>query len=168
VLVLLTLALLVPPSAAKPAPAPPPPPPPAAAAAPAPPAEQVDPGMEADIRMLIEVSGGAALGKQMFDGMMGSFRGTMPGVPAAFWDGMAREFDPNEFTNLLVPIYARYYTREDIQALVAFYRSPLGQKMVSVNPMVVQDSMAAGQTWGRQIAERVIAKLQESGQAPPQ
>ena len=142
----------------------PPPEAPAPAAAPAEPA--LDPSFDADIRSLIEVSGGAALGRQMFEGMMASMKGGMPNVPPTFWDAATKEFDPNEFTDMLVPIYARYYTQDDIRQLIAFYQSPLGRKMVATNPMVVQDSMAAGQAWGQRLAERVIKKLQESGQLP--
>lgn len=153
-LLLLTLAL----DAAHAKPASPPP------AAPAPPAAAaIDPALEASIRTLITVSGGAGLGKQMFEGMMASMSEAMPQVPASFWEGAKAEFDPDEFTALLVPIYAKYYNREEIEQLITFYQSPLGQKMVSTSPAVVQDSMAAGQVWGQQIAQRVITRLQAQG-----
>ena len=153
---LLALALLAAPAHARPKSEPP-----APAAAPAPAASPaVDPALEADIRRLIDASGGAGLGKQMFEAMMTNMAQAMPQIPAAFWESAKAEFQPDEFTALLVPVYAKYYSQAEIQELIAFYQTPLGRKMVATNPAVVQDSMAAGQVWGQQIAQRVITKLQ--------
>ncbi len=153
---LLALAFLAAPAHARPKSEPPAPAPAAAPAA----APAVDPALEADIRRLIEASGGAGLGQQMFEAMMTNMAQAMPQIPAEFWESAKGEFRPDEFTSLLVPVYAKYYSQAEIQELIAFYQSPLGRKMVATNPAVVQDSMAAGQVWGQQIAQRVIAKLQ--------
>jgi hypothetical protein len=63
----------------------------------------------------------------------------------------------------LVPIYDQYLTHEDIKGLVAFYESPLGAKLLSVMPQMSQESMLAGQTWGREFAETVRQRLTAQG-----
>ena len=39
--------------------------------------------------------------------------------------------------NLLVPIYDKHWTDEDVKGLILFYETPLGQKMITVLPQVM-------------------------------
>ena len=50
-------------------------------------------------------------------------------------------FKVDEVISRLVPIYAKYYTTEDLKALITFYKSPLGQKHIGVTPFVLEESM---------------------------
>jgi len=45
----------------------------------------------------------------------------------------------------MVPLYARYYTVEDMQAMAAFYRTPTGRKTLTLMPKLMNDSMQMGQ-----------------------
>lgn len=62
-------------------------------------------------------------------------------------------------------LYAQYFYAEDIASLLAFYESPIGEKMVSVQPNLMADAAAHGQRWaqamepeiGRRIAEELKA-----------
>ena len=42
-------------------------------------------------------------------------------------------------------IYARNYSVDEMRQLLAFYRSPIGAKMLSTMPKVMQESMVASQ-----------------------
>ena len=50
-------------------------------------------------------------------------------------------FNVDEILARLVPVYDAYFTKKDLQGLIAFYRSELGQKMIRVTPLIMQDSM---------------------------
>jgi hypothetical protein len=66
---------------------------------------------------------------------------------------------------MVLPIWAKYYTREDVKQLIVFYESPLGRKLVSVQPQIMAESMAAGATWGEALGAKIDAKLRaEVGQ----
>ena len=44
-----------------------------------------------------------------------------------------------DFAGIYVPLYDKYYTTDEIKALVAFYESPIGQKSLQVQtPMVLE------------------------------
>lgn len=43
------------------------------------------------------------------------------------------------------PLYARNYTVDELKQLSAFYRTPLGQKMLALSPRLAAESMAVGQ-----------------------
>ena len=51
----------------------------------------------------------------------------------------------DEMVAELVPLYARHYTVAELQELAAFYRTPLGRKVMATAPTLTSESMAAGQ-----------------------
>ena len=119
-----------------------------------------------DIRRLLEVTGSSRLGAQVIDQLFGSFRQNRADVPESFWDELRREMNVNELTELVVPIYDRHLTHDDVKQLIAFYDSPVGRKLLSVQPQILAESMQIGQEWGRAAAERVVKRLSEKGYGP--
>lgn len=118
-----------------------------------------DTGKIDDIKKLLELTGSGKMGKQVMDAMLPSLKAMAPDVDAKFWDDFMAEVHPEELMDLVVPIYDKYYTHDEIRELIAFYESPLGKKMVDRMPAIMQESMAAGQAWGRELAQKVIDKL---------
>jgi hypothetical protein len=55
----------------------------------------------------------------------------------------------------MVPIYSRYYTREEITGLIAFYETPLGRKFVKEVPQILQEGGAANQAWIQRLVEEM-------------
>ena len=49
----------------------------------------------------------------------------------------------NDILKQLVPVYDRYYSEEDLKDLIAFYESPLGQKVMRVTPLLMKDTLQA-------------------------
>lgn len=64
-------------------------------------------------------------------------------------------------------IYDRYFTLEDIEALIAFNQSPIGIKANRVMPVLMRESMLAAQQWseeiGPELSDRVRKRLAEEG-----
>lgn len=116
-----------------------------------------------DIRKLMEVSGSGQIGMQVARQMIDSFRTSMPNVPAAFWDDFLKQARGEDLIDLVVPVYDRHLSHEDVKQLLVFYESPTGRKFVSVMPAITRDSMAAGQKWGEQLGQSVMRRLQEKG-----
>ena len=95
--------------------------------------------------------------------IIGPLRDGFPDVPAEFWDNFAKEIHSDELIAFIVPIYDKYYTREEIHELMAFYQSPVGQKTVKVLPRLSAEAISAGQEWGRTVADRAMQKLKQQG-----
>jgi uncharacterized protein len=55
----------------------------------------------------------------------------------------------------MAQIYANEFTEQELKDLVAFYKSPLGQKLLSSEPKAIQGSMAYMNQWAQQFAEMV-------------
>lgn len=115
------------------------------------------------IKTLLELSGSSKLGVQVAKTMIDAFKKNYTDVRAEFWEEVAKEISADDLIKLVIPIYEKYYSEEDIDQLINFYRSPIGKKMQEVTPLLTQESMAAGQVWGREIAEKVVAKMKEQG-----
>src|ERR1700693_6115538 len=52
-------------------------------------------------------------------------------------------------------VYASAFTEQELKDLVTFYKSPLGQKLLTAEPQAIQQSMAFMNQWAQQFAETV-------------
>lgn len=119
--------------------------------------------LDEDIRQLMEISGAAKVGVQVMEAMTVQFKQVLPEVPTEFWNEAMKEFNSDALVELIIPIYKKYFTADEIKQLIAFYKTPLGQKVTSTLPAITQESMEAGQKWGQEIGMKVAQKLQEKG-----
>lgn len=124
---------------------------------------------ENKIREFIKVTGVDKLGQQAANQMLDMFKGNYKNVPSEFWEESKKEISTDELTNLYIPIYSKYYSESDLDELIKFYKTPVGQKMISIMPALMQDSMSAGREWGQKLGKRVADKINEkyNYQAPP-
>ncbi len=117
-----------------------------------------------DIRKLLKMTGSGELGAQVMAQMLGNMKQSMPNVPEKFWSDFMKDVRTEELVDLIVPIYDRNLTHDDIKELIRFYDSATGKKFVAVLPKITQESMGVGEKWGRDLAERIIKKLQAQQQ----
>ena len=130
---------------------------------------KMDPAKEADIRQLMEVTGVNGLGEQLMNAGIAQFRANVtesqPDNPRAkqFADAFAarfqKHFDPHSVTETVIPIYDKYLSHEDLKALLEYYKSPFGQRMLKLLPEVARDSQLAGYTLGQKAAEEAMEDL---------
>lgn len=80
-------------------------------------------------------------------------------------DGMSSRV--GELIDPMAGVYARNFTADEMQQLATFYRSPVGQKFLDKMPIVMQESMSIGQSFGQQVAtemqSRMIEELRKKG-----
>jgi hypothetical protein len=122
------------------------------------------PSTEADlVRQYLILSGAREAGMVAVPGMLQNLRAAMPAVPERFWTDFAAEIDANEVIELNVAPYVQRFSRDELLAMIAFYQTPVGQKLGRLLPEITTDVMSAGTEWGRAIGERVVKRLIESG-----
>ena len=124
---------------------------------------------EADIRRLLQVTGASDLAMQSMDEMEKSIRPLMTNaLPAGeyrdhlvelFFEKFHAKRDPEQLISLIIPIYDKYYSDDEIKGLIQIYQSPLGQKMLSALPKIVTESQAAGKTWGEQMGRECMIEV---------
>ena len=140
---------------------------PAKEAAPGP---ALDPAKEAKIRELMDVTGTKNLGEQLLRASMEQLRASVAGAQPQnaraqqmvelFLERFRKRFDPNALTEVMIPIYDKHLSDEDLKGLLEFYRSPLGQRTLKALAAVVREAQAAGFALGQQAAEAAMRDVQ--------
>jgi hypothetical protein len=59
----------------------------------------------------------------------------------------------------IVRIYAQHFTEQELKQAVAFYRTPLGKKLITEEPKALDESLKLANEWSGKLAEEVIAKM---------
>ena len=124
--------------------------------------KKVDEAKRADIVKMLKLTGADKNAMQMIEQMISMQKNANPAVPADFWDKFVKEVNGEDLINLTVPSWEKHYTHDEIKELIKFYQSPIGKKMISVQPMIMQESMMAGQKWGMDIARKIAERLQKA------
>lgn len=127
---------------------------------------QGSPGYKPALKKMLEVAGTEAVFKTMITQMISMLKEQKSGVPAEVWDDFETEFSKtsiNDLVDLMMPIYQKHLTEADLHQIVAFYETPVGKKLTSKNPLIMQESMQAGQQWGQQIGLKLQEKIKAKG-----
>ena len=69
--------------------------------------------------------------------------------------------DPGGLLDYIISIYNSHFTHQEIKAWLLFYESPLGKKINSTMPSVMEDSKLAYQQWSRKIKPVMYEWLKE-------
>ena len=116
-----------------------------------------------DILRMLRVSGTDKLADQVMDAMILQFQQLGLGIPNTFWAKFREKVNMDDLLFACVPVYAKYYTRDEIRQLITFYESPLGKRLVEVTPKLTQETMAIGQRWGEQLGQDIVNELIKEG-----
>lgn len=140
---------------------------------------KIDPAKEADIRRLLEVSGAKNLMMQTMQDMEKTIKPMMtnalpPGeyrekLVDLFFNKFQSKMNMQELVDMLIPIYDKYFSAEEVKGLVKFYETPLGQKSISALPKMMVELQEVGRNWGenlgRQSMQEVLAEHPDLAQA---
>jgi hypothetical protein len=64
-----------------------------------------------------------------------------------------------ELMNDAARIYASHFTEAELKQLLAFYQSPLGQKVIVEEPKSADESMTMAGSWADKLSEEVMSKM---------
>ena len=143
-------------------------------------ADELTEAKRQDVLRLLDLTGAFRIG-QLFSStivrqMTDALRSARPDIPSDVMDILPKAVDEviaaemtaaGGFADLVVDVYQRHFTHEDVRGLIAFYETPLGRKLSAELPAMTQESMQAGMKWGVSIApkiqERVKQRFRERG-----
>lgn len=104
--------------------------------------------------------------------MSQAFKNLAPGKASEIED-VFRQLVPRfidrkaELLDQIAALYAAELSLDDLNGIVAFYKSPIGVKFSSVQPKILSQSMMLGQRWGQRIgaelAEEARRELKKRG-----
>lgn len=118
------------------------------------------------IERLIELSGSAEQFDLIMDRVFLQYRSMMNEVPEDVWPIIKEELNGEMFNELMrsmIPVYAKHYSMEDIQAQIDFYESPAGQRMVKVIPEITDEVTLLSIQWAEKLNKEIQMRIQELG-----
>ncbi len=131
---------------------------------------QVPADKAALIRKLLDVTKAADLAVTAMEVSIPAQRAANPRIPKEFWDEFAARArrDMPRFIELLIPVYDAHFSKPQLEQLVAFYQSPLGQHLTKVQQEIAVQSAQAGQKWGAELGVAVGQDLAKRGVKMPE
>lgn len=143
-------------------------------------AESLTVEKRADTRKLFEVTGALKIGQVMSEAIVKQMsevlKQSRPDIPSRMFDVLedevnkviAEEMNANSgLVDLMIVLYHKYWTHDDIKGLIAFYQTSLGKKAISLMPVITQEGFLLGQRWGEslgpKIGQRAKARFKQEG-----
>jgi uncharacterized protein len=109
-----------------------------------------------------------AMSKPMHEMMHEQYLKDKDRLPADFevrinkmMDGMMKSFPWDEMLEAMVPVYQKHLTKGDVDALVAFYSTPTGQKLIKEMPEITGEAMQHMMPLMRKSIDAMTQRMQE-------
>ena len=129
------------------------------------------PASKEDIQRYLDTMHSRDMVKSMFDSMTKTMHQMVhqqvekePGLGADFesrmnkmTDEMMRNFPIDELLDVMKPVYQKHLTKGDVDALIAFYSGPTGQKILKEMPAMTSEAMQAASG----VTQKMMTKMME-------
>lgn len=76
-------------------------------------------------------------------------------------DDMMKNFPVDEMLDAMIPVYQRHFTKGDVDALIAFYSTPTGQKILKELPAMTTEAMQAAMPIADKMTQRAISQMDD-------
>jgi uncharacterized protein len=133
------------------------------------PAPKIEAQKEALIRKLFEIQGTRKAMQEVVAGISANMKPTLAGsLPPGdyrdklidlFFERFQSRLRVDDLIEVCVPVYDKYFSKEDLAGLVEFYQTPLGQKMNLVLPKVLIETQSAAAGIGEQLGRRSMMEV---------
>jgi hypothetical protein len=79
---------------------------------------------------------------------------------------LSKEYDPkrDEVSGEVARIFAQRFSEKELKDLTAFYKTPLGQKLVREEPVAIEESFQRAQRWADQFSDTVMSRFRSEMQ----
>jgi hypothetical protein len=131
-------------------------------------AQQPSPAALATAKEIVTVKGADALWRPVVRGVVerakGMFLQSNPMLGKDLNEVAAKlytEYNPRtvELLNDAARIYATRFTEQELKDLLAFYKSPLGKKMLTEDPAILDQNMKDAQAWADKLSNEIISRM---------
>ena len=121
------------------------------------------PPSEAQVRELMQVMNVPGQFTVMNNQMATMMSQQLPCVSADYWKNYIDKSGQEQLLVAMIPAYQHHFTADEVEGLIKFYKSALGQKLVAQMPATMAEAAQSGQQWGRQRTSDMFAQLQKEG-----
>jgi hypothetical protein len=131
-------------------------------------AQEPTSGAVAAARDMLAVKGALAFFDPVVPGVVesvkNSFIPTNPNLSRELNDvavALRKEYESKrtEMLNNVARIYAARFTEQELKDMTAFYKTPLGQKLLREEPVALDESLRSTQDWASTFSDTVMARF---------
>ncbi len=113
------------------------------------------------VHEMMQLTGAGNLARQMMEKLMPLMRQSMPPyMPSDVLDDIQSSMLHADLETPIIHVYQQHLSTDDGAAIIAFYKTPAGQRFLATMPAIVQESQQAGGQVGRQIIDDVLTRHQ--------
>jgi uncharacterized protein len=125
-------------------------------------------GAVAAARELLAIKGGTAMFEPVIPGVVESAKNSLlptnPNLSRELNEislQLRKEYESKkaELVYEVAIIYARHFTEQELKELIAFYKTPLGQKMLKEEPAAIEESLKSTQQWADAFSDAVMTRF---------
>ena len=138
----------------------------------APQAQKIDPERLALAQKLIETTGANKLATQVMHMMAPQMtqmlvrvrpdkKKEIVSIMREVMKELSAPANMRQLTDQIARIYAEEFTAEEMRQILAFYKTPVGKKLIARMPNLVRRSQLAGRAWGQQMARKAMQRLRQ-------
>jgi hypothetical protein len=122
----------------------------------------------ATAKELVSLKGGASMFDPLVPGVIESAKNSLvPTNPQLQQQlnevamQLRKEYDPKraEILNEVAKVYAQRFTEVELKEIVAFYRTPIGKKMLTEEPLALDQSLKMAQAWATRFSDEVLERF---------
>jgi hypothetical protein len=133
-------------------------------------AQQPSAAAIATAKELVAVTGVTNLFKPLIPGVIEQAKGLfLQQNPALNKDvneigaNLRTELEPrlSELSTEVAKLYASRFSEQELKEVLAFYKSPVGQKLILEQPMVIDMGVRFAQDWANKLSEVVTARMRD-------
>jgi len=133
-------------------------------------AQQATPAAIQTAKEIVNVTGAMALFNPLIPGVVGQAKNLFlqqdPGlakdlneITAKMRADLAPRF--GELTSEVAKLYANHFTEAELKEILAFYKTPVGTKLITEQPKVGEEGLKFAQTWANNLSEEIIVKMRD-------
>jgi uncharacterized protein len=119
---------------------------------------------------IVTITGATALFNPLIPGVVGQAKNLFlqqnPGlgkdlneIASKMRDDLEPRF--SELTDEVAKLYASHFSEAELKQLLAFYKSPIGVKLIAEQPKVGEESLKFAQDWANKLSDQVIVNMRD-------
>jgi hypothetical protein len=131
-------------------------------------AQAPSPGALTAAKELVALKGGAVMFDPLIPGVIESAKNqlvpTNPQLGAPLNEvavQLHKEYAAKraELLDIIAQAYAKHFTEAELKDVVAFYKTPVGKKVIAQEPAAIQESLTAAQQWANEFSDVVLQRF---------
>lgn len=112
----------------------------------------------AQVYEILRLTGTDPMRRQMVDELLPCLKQMMPYMPDDVVADFQHSLTTADFQGAMIHSFQQHLSREDAAAIIAFYQSPVGQRMIATMPQILNDGQQAGTELGQHLMLQVIQR----------